>query len=65
MFGIIAIGIGAALDHERFAAGSPQLPNAPLAPWMMFLNFLSAYPLKNAARSSGRSVARMPTAAGC
>jgi len=30
------------------------LPNAPLAPWTRFFSFLSAKPLKKAARSSGR-----------
>jgi hypothetical protein len=31
------------------------LPNAPLAPWIRPLCFFSAHPLKNAARSMGRS----------
>src|SRR6266850_793324 len=36
------------------------LPKAPLAPWMTFLSFLLPYASKKAARSSGRSLTRIP-----
>src|SRR4029450_9065970 len=39
------------------------LPKPPLPAYMRFRNFFSANPLTNAARSRGRSIARIPTAA--
>jgi hypothetical protein len=47
------------LASSRVAA----LPKAPLPPMIRFLYCFSAYPLKKAVRSSGRSRARMPRAA--
>jgi hypothetical protein len=61
----VEIGV-AAVDESpatpRSSSRVAAFPNAPLAPWMTFLNFFSPYPLKNAARSRGRSFTRMPTA---
>ena len=58
---VAAIGIGTALDDEGGETVA-ALPKAPLAPWIMFLSFLLPYASKKAARSSGRSLARMPAA---
>lgn len=58
---IAAIRLGAA-PATKASIRVAALPRAVLPTWMMFSNFLLRLPPRKAVRSSGRSLARMPTA---